>query len=281
MSINKIYKSILRDYLKIDDHNIKYLCRYKESVQLLRNSYKSDVCKPLYNSDINRDGYMLAYFPYYAILTSEVVKRIKKYIDIKRKLDVSIFGCGPGPEVIGISNEIDTNRINYNLFDYEMGWKDQREFAKEYVKNNYENKFTFCEISGCDLLSRCEDCDIVYSRCVNKIRATDLFVMQNCLNHITNEEDFIKKISFIVENAKSGAVFLFIDLKYNISRTLLNKIFNQNKDICIKIDEQYNQSFYISEEDIDKGVRENLFTGEGYLKLKKRVQYMYLAIKKI
>lgn len=281
MSINKIYKSILRDYLKIDDNNIKYLCRYKESVQLLRNSYKSDVCKPLYNSNINRDGYMLAYFPYYAILTSEVVKRIKKYINIKSKLDVSIFGCGPGPEVIGISNEIDTNRINYNLFDYEMGWKDQREFAKEYIKNNYKNKFTFCEISGCDLLSRCEDCEIVYSRCVNKIRATDLFVMQNCLNHITNEEDFIKKISFIVENAKSGAVFLFIDLKYNISRTLLNEIFDQNKHICIKIDEQYNQSFYISEEEIDKGVRENLFTGEGYLKLKKRVQYMYLAIKKI
>lgn len=281
MIINKIYKSILKNYLKIDDNNIKDLCKYKESVQLLRNSYKSDICKPLYSSDMNRDSYMLAYFPYYAILTSEVIKRIKKYINIKCKLDVSIFGCGPGPEVIGISNEIDTNRINYNLFDYEMGWKDQREFAKEYIKNNYENKFTFCEISGCDLLSRCEDCEIVYSRCVNKIRTTDLFVIQNCLNHITNEEDFIKKISFIVENAKSGAVFLFIDLKYNISRTLLNEIFNQNKHICIKIDEQYNQSFYISEEEIDKGVRENLFTGEGYLKLKKRVQYMYLAIKKI
>ena len=280
MDINKIYRSIIKDYLKIDDHNIKELSKYKESIKELRNSYKSNICKPIYGTDINRDSYMLAYFPYYSILTSEVIRKIKKYINKTEKLKVSIFGCGPSPEIVGISNEINCKRINYNLFDYEAGWKKQLEFAKQYIRNNYNSRATFCEISGCDLLAKCEDCDIAYSKCINELKSSDLFVMQNCLNHITNKEDFINKVKFMIDNAKCGAVFVFIDLNYNISNELFEEIVKQNDNTCIKIKEEYNQEFRISE-DINKGITENLFTGETDLVLKRKVKYRYLAMKKI
>lgn len=281
MDINGIYKSIIKNYLGIDQTNIKELQKYKQSVKQLRNSYKADICKPMYNTHINRDSYMLSYFPYYSMITSEVIKKIQDSINISHKLNISIFGCGPAPELLGISNEIDYKRINYNLFDYEIGWERQREFAKQYVRDNYNGQCTFCEISGCDLLTTCKDCDIVDSKCIDKIKSTNLFIMQNCLNHIINEEDFTKKISFIIKNARSGAVFIFIDLKYEISRKIIDEIYEQNNNICIKIDCKYNEEFRISKEEIDSDISENLFTGEKDLILKTKVKYIYLAIKKI
>ena len=168
MDINNIYKSIITDYLNLNETNIKELSKYKQSIINLRKSYKSDKCVPMYGTDKYRDSYMLAYFPYYSILTSEVIKKIKKYMIIKQKMNVSIFGCGPAPEIVGVSNQINAQRITYNLFDYENGWKNQREFAKKYIKENYNNHFIFLEISGCDLLSKCEDCPISISKCIKK-----------------------------------------------------------------------------------------------------------------
>lgn len=280
MNINYIYESIIKDYFNLDQANIRELSRYKQSIINLRKSYKSDICVPMYSTDKDRDSYMLAYFPHYSILTSEVIKKIKEYINIKQKMNVSIFGCGPAPEIIGVSNQINTQRIIYNLFDYENGWKNQREFAKQYIKKNYSSQFVFSEISGCDLLSKCEDCSISNSKCIKKIEETDLFIMQNCLNHITNVSDFIEKISYLINNSKENSIFIFIDLNnYKVSKRLFREIIVKNSDKCKKIDEQHSQK--INRNIINKEIKEYLFTGEKGLIPKTNVNYMYLVIKRI
>lgn len=282
MDINCIYESIIKDYLNLNKYNIDKLSNYKESIINLRNSYKLDICIPRYDTDKDRDSYMLAYFPHYSILTSEVIKRIKNYIHIKPKMNVSVFGCGPAPEIIGINNELNTQRITYNLFDYENGWRNQREFAKSYIKNNYSTKVVFSDISGCDLVSICEDCSIYNSKCIQKIKSTDLFVMQNCLNHMNNEDDFIKKITYLIKNAKKDSVFIIIDLEwYEISERLLSRIIKENNDKCIKLDEKYKQTLKFDRNNINIDIREQLFTGEDGLIPKTKVNYMYLAMKKI
>ena len=83
MEINYIYESILKDYLNLNQYNVEKLSTYKESVKALRASYKSDTCIPKYDTDKDRDSYMLAYFPYYGLLTSEVIEKIRNHIDIK------------------------------------------------------------------------------------------------------------------------------------------------------------------------------------------------------
>lgn len=282
MNINCIYESIIKEYLNLSQNNIEKLSTYKKSVKNLRNSYKSDRCIPVYDTNKDRDSYMLAYFPYYAILTSEVIKKIKNYIDVKPKMNISIFGCGPAPEIIGISNEINIKRITYNLYDYEIGWKSQREFAKSYIKNNYSAENIFFEVLGCDLLSMCEDCEKSKSVCGPKIKSTDLFIMQNCLNHITNEDDFMKKMKYLIINAPKNAVFVIIDLEgYEISRRLINRIMKENSDKCRKLDEKYQQILKIDRNNINIDIRRQLFTGEDGLILKTKVNYIYLAMQKI
>lgn len=283
MEINYIYESILKDYLNLNQYNVEKLSTYKESVKALRASYKSDTCIPKYDTDKDRDSYMLAYFPYYGLLTSEVIEKIRNHIDIKEKMNVSVFGCGPAPEIIGINNQLkNVQRITYNLFDYENGWRNQREFAKKYIKNNYSSNVIFSEISGCDLLSLCEDCQYSNVKCKEKLKSTDLFIMQNCLNHMKNEEDFIKKMIYLVKNAKKGSIFIIIDLeKYDISKRLLKKIKIENSQKCRKLNEGYNQFLKINKNSINITIREHLFTGENGLIPKTTVNYIYLAMQKI
>lgn len=278
MKLNDIYSSIVSDYLKMNE--IKELEKYKSGIKELRNSYKSNVCTPLYQSQNNRDCYMLAYFPYYCILTNEVTKKVDKYIE-DDNLVVSIYGCGPAPEVLGVVNQLHRKNIKFNLFDYEHGWENQRQFVKNYVRNKFNVNAVFREISGCDLLAICEDCKEGKSKCKKYIKATDVFIMQNCLNHITNKEDFQSKILSIIDKSKTGAIFMFIDLNYNISKDLINNILIDTRDKCELISQGNYERIRVQKEDIPKDIKDYIFTGEEDLILKTSINYSHIIIRKI
>lgn len=276
MDLIKIYDSIIENYLKLDE--IHKLEIYKNSTKELRNSYKDNICKPLYQSEDKRDSYMLAYFPYYCLLTSEVVSKIKNEL-VQDNLVVSIYGCGPSPEVIGIYEQLKDRNITFNLYDYERGWENQRKFVKEYIKTRFNNKTRFNEISGCDLLTLCSDCEMINFKCKKFIKNTDIFVMQNCLNHITNEDDFKEKVSFIIDNAKENAIFIFIDLNYKISKNLMDEILEKNKKNCNILIKNNNDTIKIDKNDIPKYIKEYIFTGEEGLILKTNINYTHMVIK--
>lgn len=275
MEFKKIYDDIIENYLNIKVKSNLEL--YKIGIKELRNSYKENICKPLYQSKNNRDCYMLAYFPYYCLLTSEVIYHIKDNIK-STDLVVSIYGCGPAPEVIGVYEQFKDRNIKFNLFDYEYGWEEQRKFVKEYVKSNFNNNIRFNEISGCDLLTTCIDCEALTSKCSKFIKNTDIFIMQNCLNHITNKEDFKEKVSFIMNNAKNNSVFIFADLNYNISKSLMNDILSKSSFKILAVNK--NDSIRINKNDIPKYIKEYIFTGEEGLILKTNINYEYMIIKK-
>ena len=277
MEMKRIYDAIIQKCLDIEEK--PKLEMYKKGIKDLRNSYKENICKPLYQDEYYRDCYMLAYFPYYCLLANKVVSKVSDYIQSK-DLIVSIFGCGPAPEVVGVYEQFKNRNIRFNLFDYEYGWEEERKFTKNYIRNNFNNNTRFNEISGCDLLTSCTDCERLASDCKTFIKNTDVFIMQNCLNHITNEEDFKDKVSFIIDNAKNDSIFIFIDLNYDISINLMKDILDKNKKECQVLEEIKKDNIRIDKNNIPGYIKEYIFTGEKDLILKTNINYTYMILKK-
>lgn len=105
--------------------------------------------------------------------------------------------------------------------------------------------------------------------------------MQNCLNHITNEEDFKDKVSFIMDNAKNDSLFIFTDLNYDISKKLIDDILNKTKKYCKVLLANKNGNIKIDKNNIPEYIKKYIFTGEEDLILKTNINYTTMIIKKI
>ena len=270
---------------ELDENTVKGI---KANILKLRNSYKSNTPRTNYFNEEIRKAYMLSYYPNYSEPIYELMdKYIKKELEEKlnKKLKFTFFGAGPGAEVLGVSKYLcDINyekQVEFILTDYEDGWNNQRNITKNLIQSLgsiKSNGLTY--ISGCDLTINCQKDCFEWKFCKSILYKSDVFIMQNCLNHIATSNTFYKNLLRRIDFMKEGSIFIIIDFGYEISMNIIKKLATEKKfeiistNIFNKLIESRINDFI--NEDIDK----KIFSGEGLIR-KKVTKYYYIIIKKV
>ena len=275
MELNEIYNLVAEEYFRGKD--VEEFIDYREAIVNLRKKYRSNECDPNYSEE-DIKAYMLTYFPVYCLQTNVIVDKLdlKQYFNNSKNLNMAILGTGPSTEVIGLGEYFKGKNILFRLYDYEEKWSKCRIVAKKFLEiNNMSGNFD--PIYGCDLLLKCDYCENK-SRCKSKFKKADLILIQNCLNHMNDKDDFMEKLKFIITNMKKDALFLIIDFNYEICLNLMYKIYENNIDIVNKIS-LGNNELKIDACEYPYYIRK-VFNGKENLILRKYVKSYYLLLQR-
>jgi len=265
--------------------------KIKEDIVKLRKSYKSDFCETSYDENDLRNAYMISYFPNYIYPAYEVVKNavlpeIKKRIHGEEKVHLNYFAAGPCPELLGTVKALREGNLGSNLkitvLEYEKGWKEQRAVMSNLLQGYPGNKRVKIEhIYGCDLTMRCKDCKEAFNLCLNKMyKNGDMFFMENCLNHINDSEDFISNLKDRISYIKKGAMFIIIDLDYEVVRDILKSLPKEVEGIAkiVSTNVYRGRSHSRYTESIPQQLKRLIFTGEQNLIAKVNTYYYYMVL---
>lgn len=294
--MNNIYINIFKEIYGFDLNDIdKDKAKpIKENIVSLRKSYLNDTPVTDYNNSDIRKAYMITYYPNYVSLAYELIKNVMNTVIMefkessKKRLKLVYFAAGPGPEVYGslkALNELKFDkRIEPYILDYEEQWENERQVTCNLVKNTLNLRIsTFNYISGCDLRIDCESskCSSCTS-CEETVFLGDIFFMENCINHMSQEVNFSEKLKRKIEKTKSGAFFVIIDLDYTNVKEVFESIIKNTTDIvevyCTNICSQISTSRLNF--DMPSKMEEYIFDRSARLIAKKNTKYYYLILKR-
>ncbi|NLZ35185.1 hypothetical protein N3C_2398 [Clostridium sp. N3C] len=291
--MDKLYDFIFENtYNKtLEDLQDEEAAKIREDVVVLRKSYQDKVCVTNYNMDRLRRAYMICYFPYYLdpaydLLKNSVIPLIKENIMSNNKVCLSYFAGGPCPELVGTLKAFRDSGINkkfeVRILDYEQGWKEQRKITQKVIKKYLpEVKLSLQTFSGCDLMLDCGFCNNCWEYCKNELyRKTDIYFMQNCLNHIYQKAEVVENIKNKISYAKSGAIFVIIDLKYDRVEEIMGKFIKDiegaAKVVATNVGKEVASKYF--NEVIPDLLKKKIFNGQDGLKAKKLTKYYYAVL---
>lgn len=244
--------------------------------------------------------YLLRYFPPYSRPIFEILSALHHnpgHLPFdSQKIVASFIACGPCPEIYGFFDFLMNvtafrpNTIDINTFDINnRAWT----YSRNIVFNDVIP--SVCRIQQPPIIinQNNNQIDISQENCfvpfASNFQNSNLIVFQNCLNEISieNTHIVITNICNIVQSMSANAILLIIDLdSYENVLNLLtaitaNDIVN-NLTINLRHTSTEVTSLDITDiaNNIPNIVKENLLTGENYLIPRKRVDYVYLVLKK-
>lgn len=277
--------------IKLSELTEKEAEKIKMDIIKLRKSYRSDFCDTSYDENDLRNAYMISYFPNYIYPAYEVVKsvvlpEIKKTMDINKKVHLNYFAAGPCPELLGTVKALRESNLGSNLkitiLEYEKGWKEQREVMSNLLQKYPGNKkIKIDHIYGCDVTLRCKDCREAFNLCLNKMyKNGDIFFMENCLNHINDSQDFISNLKERISYLKKGAMFIIIDLNYDVVREVLKSLQDELKDIAEVVRSNVYQGKSLSRYtgSVPEQLKRLVFIGKQDLIAKVNTYYYYMVL---
>ncbi len=258
------------------------LAEIQKNILELRNSYKSNRPETPYEKNDIRNAYLLCYFPNYIFPIYEITKNILlPQISGISNLKLTFFAVGAGPEVLGCVTALSKQRckIHIEMLDLEESWVNQRAITTQFMKKIPDMQlFRASHTSGCDVTNDCQLACKGFNRCKTNIFNSQLFFMQNCLNHISSSEynyvAFIKKLRLM----KKDAIFTIVDLEYNLSKQHMERLKAASTDFLdvIALGEGIAKlPFKMPDMFVQK-----LFTSETGLIPKTTTRYCYLILKK-
>lgn len=289
--MNNIYEDIFSQVYGystnfLDSKNSKNI---RESILALRKSYQSNEPITAYDEKEIRKAYMLAYYPNYMNLAYELTKAyiIDDLINVNsRKIKMVFFAAGPAPEVSGVLkvlNDLEYNkRLEVNILDLEKGWEDERKATSIIIKKMSNLKIsTLKHLSGCDLTVDCKSACNNWIYCEKNIFQGNLYFMNNCINHMSEEVKFIEKLKIKISNLKQGAIFVITDLDYINVKNVLNKLNNKCDEIVEVISTNIDSKISVSRLNIQlpEKMEKYIFNSEG-LRAKKNTKYYYIILKR-
>lgn len=237
---------ILEEFYKnnnIQQENEKPLAlqSLKKYVKNLRIEYKKPICNVEYGDKNIQNAYMLAYFPHYTQQTDTLLEKLPRYVTDSlfggEKIWISAFGCGPAPELVGIASFINKHYYNIKEMDaflmdaYIKDWENYTTFSKDKLSHTVWNAGkTRTRALNCDLRKKCTECDEKsHTVCSQFVNQSKLFVLQNCLTDVGQDEKFIlNKIETTFSLAKKGSVMLVLDFPYPKNKDIFHHL---TKDI--------------------------------------------------
>jgi hypothetical protein len=293
--MDKLYEFIFENTYNISLPDIKedVLKDVKEDIISLRNSYRSDFCVTGYDLDRQRNAYMISYFPHYISPAYNVSRRtlmplLKGKLTNSSRIYISYFAGGPCPELVGTVMAFHDSgldcRIDARILDFEKGWAAQSQTTLKLIQEYFPDvKVSLKTYSGCDIMLDCRLCSDCWDYCSNDLyKKTDIYFMQNCLNHINKQGDFIQNIKNKISYASPGAVFVFIDLNYRVVKDVMKSLIEGIKGSARVVDTNINGMLSLSEcpEQMPQILKDKVFTGEKFLIPKIWTKYYYTVLLK-
>jgi hypothetical protein len=205
----------------------RYLNELKPAARALRQAYRPGYGKPVsasYHDPSIQAVYMLRYYPQYAAIVDVVLDELFEKAALSfndELLSVSLFGCGPAPELWGLMRFIKrrflkTEMIVAHLFDAaSQQWAPCRAITLEHLlpsiwdKNLFETcamPLDFTQPSLTTRLASGKDQ-------LRVIEEASLITFQNCLNELPPASHMTvwKNLVAVLQRMKSGGVLLIID----------------------------------------------------------------------
>ncbi|RXE55375.1 hypothetical protein ABH15_11540 [Methanoculleus taiwanensis] len=258
------YYSALCRYLSISGSSIDIRSQlevYRKAAIKLISGYREGNLSNINYDDLDiQTAYMLCYFPSYI----ENVFQTLSFVDLEQLRDVfeghlmvSLYGCGPAPDFLGLLAYInrhfrgEVSTIDPYFFE-RGGWEKWRDFCIGELAQNY-----------CDGISinphHCSfnllECDRVeYLKSFNPVMDSNLHIFQNCATELfqaTRRVDSVLAIFLnFIEVMKPGSIILINDFigkgdSFKILLKLKKKLLEMN-DIVL-LDVKYNADEYSPE----------------------------------
>lgn len=240
MELHDPYTPLLEEIFLIsddedtEDRKRQILRGTRDFVSQLRQAYRSSPSNVDYEDRHKRAAYLLAYYPHnieslYHVL-NELPKDEMKNVFDKLKIRACFLGAGPAPEVIGwlkyVSEYFSTPAcaIAYILDKYVDDWRIGQDITRYHLAPQYWTNrklgmipLTFDFVNLPNFAATMEEYGshkYTDLKIINAFRASNFFVMQNCLNdQLKPSKAFLKTIISLFSNMKSGAIFVLLDLK--------------------------------------------------------------------
>ena len=220
-NLNKLYDLILEGLyssyqIKSEDTKKAFLDSLKPYVTELRTSFKNKQIKVDYRDKNVQAAYLIAYYPSYVEMTYEVLNRhgIKVLPSKNRILNVCLFGAGAAPEAIALLNFINQNSLDIdevNIYAYDIfasTWSFSLDLSKKFIIPHFwqSKKFQLISLD----LDLCEHS--AFEKISTQIKNSNLFIFQNCLNELNDENIAIKNIKYLAKNINQGSRLIIADL---------------------------------------------------------------------
>lgn len=290
--MNNVYENILKEVYEygLEELDEKKSEDIRENIIKLRNSYRVDTPVTDYDNEDIRKAYMLAYYPNYTLPINKIMKDFvipEIENNTSKRLKISFFAAGPAPELYGslkALNEINFNkRLDVFILDYEKQWEKEREVTVKLLKNMGNIKISPLEyISGCDLRLDCKSKCVNWINCEKKVFYSDIYIMENCINHMQEDVNFDEKLRKKLSYMKNESLFIIIDLNYQNVKNVLNNIVKFNEEYVEVLASNINSNPDKSVLDIliPEKIKQYIFTGQKGLIAKKNTNYYYLILKR-
>lgn len=290
--MNNIYENIFEEVYgysleEIDETKAKTI---KHNIISLRKSYRMNNPVTHYDKDGIRKAYMLCYYPNYSLPAYELMKNIiipELQNNNKKRIKLTFFAAGPAPEAYGTLmalNDISFDlKIQVYILDFEKQWENERRATSNLLRRMDKLRISQIKhISGCNLTTECRYGCPNWINCENTVFYGDVLFMQNCINHMREEDKFYEKLKNKILYMQSGAIFTIIDLDYpNVIKVLKQLIVLCNdyvQVIATNIENSTTKSKL--EVNMPNKMNKYIFTGENDLIGKKNTHYYYLILKR-
>lgn len=241
----KTYRALLNQiYIKHRLRTADAWCEYLESLQdtaaSLWKSYRTPNITTDYSNPKLQEVYLLRYFVHYSHLLSQVLGFMQckgmELLHPSHSLDAHFYGCGPGPEVVGLLRHLKQSvganppRLNIQMLDEcATTWAHVRDMVgKGLIADMWPaNKLAVQNIAT----------NITVGHSFQS-SAADLVVFQNCLNELSMPElqTVERKLNTLLQQAKPGATLVIIErANYPQTQQLLQRLHtraNNDSQLC-------------------------------------------------
>ncbi|MBQ7476003.1 MAG: hypothetical protein IJT06_01250 [Selenomonadaceae bacterium] len=215
------------------------LDKVRAAVIELRNSYASNVCKPLYQREEIRKAYMFSYYPYYVQPVYEIISNVlrtewgecmleywgERAIGFDSEdlgavcpIELTYIAGGPCPELYGTVKALKDigldNDIYAQIYDIEEGWRDLQNITLDLCKDCYGKNISLTFSSEYNALdSSKQELEHGYG----------ILFIQNYLSHVVDTEKFMRSFESLLNSNRFGEVII-LDLNYNATRNIFERI---------------------------------------------------------
>ncbi len=259
-----------------------YLASLQEPAKYLWQSYRSNRVEVDYSSPEVQAAYLIRYYAPHVKMTFDLLQLCPELLSLPEKINVSLFGSGPCPEVPGLALFLNqfcpqTKSLTVHVYDNAADkWTPSRNLTKNFVADRIWKG----EIS--ETVSKLDLCfPGVLQPIAESISISHLVILQNCLSEIWDISTAQYNLQFLLDRAPLNSAIVIGDLLYDQSRQIvedLGKIASQRSDCQVLETGELTINLSLKPPLI---LIKNLLTGgEPYLTARSRINILFMVIHK-
>ena len=211
----------------VDAKQQQYLKQLRPYGKKLWQSYHQQPVTVDYSQAETQEAYLLRYFPSYTLPVEKELDALREKghtLPEVELLDVCFFGCGPGPELIGLIKHLRTSNAKTTMLTAKMvdvaseTWSRSREIVQTFLAEPFWDP-GLLEIQPITAsLSDTKAIEEIH------LEGCHFAVIQNCLNEVPRK-DVVENIMNAFSKLLPGAIALVIDrANYEATKNMLEQM---------------------------------------------------------